>query len=236
MTDSAILDLQALDVEAGQLEHRRAAMPQRAALTEALAEQARQQAEIDKVVAQRAVLGAKQSELEAEAATVGAKAESDEARLYSGEVTGLKDLEVLQHEIAGLRSRQNEIEDGILETMEQGEAVDEVIRDLEAGRASIDESIATLESEIAGEESTIDEQLAVLTQSRVEMLARIDPALVNEYEKRRLSFGAATVVRFNGANCVGCPSTMPAIEIDRMKHLEGDDPADCEECGRIVLH
>ena len=25
------------------------------------------------------------------------------------------------------------------------------------------------------------------------------------------------------------------MPIDRIKHLDGTDPADCEECGRIVL-
>jgi len=28
---------------------------------------------------------------------------------------------------------------------------------------------------------------------------------------------------------------MPAVEVDRIKHLDGSDPADCEECGRVVL-
>jgi hypothetical protein len=28
---------------------------------------------------------------------------------------------------------------------------------------------------------------------------------------------------------------MPAMEVDRIKHLDGDVPADCQECGRIVL-
>jgi len=25
------------------------------------------------------------------------------------------------------------------------------------------------------------------------------------------------------------------MEVDRIKHLDGDAPADCQECGRIVL-
>ncbi|NDH96061.1 MAG: hypothetical protein EBZ17_01125 [Actinobacteria bacterium] len=173
MTANALLDLQALDVETRQLNHRRAALEQRTKLDEALAEQARRQVEIDTVAAARLEVSSRQKKAEADAQLVSDKADADESKLYGGEVTGLKDLEALQHEIAMLRERQSGFEDLALEAM---------------------------------------------------MEAEDEPA-----------FGASTVVRFDGSNCTGCPSSMPAMEVDRIKHLDGDAPADCQECGRIVL-
>lgn len=235
MTADALLDLQGLDVEVRQLTHRRATMEQRTALEEARAEQARQQGEIDVVAAARVEVATRQRKAEDEAQIVSDKADADEAKLYGGEVTGLKDLEALQHEIATLRERQGVFEEEALEAMMEAEELAERIAGLESDRAGIDGVIAGLETEIAAAEVEIDGQLAGLATRRAEVTDGIDADLLAQYEDRKPAFGAATVVRFNGSNCTGCPSSMPAMEVDRLKHLDGDGPADCQECGRIVL-
>jgi len=235
MTADALLDLQALDVETRQLNHRRAALEQRAKLDDALAEQARRQGEIDTVAAARLEVSNRQKKAEAEAQMVSDKADVDESKLYGGEVTGLKDLEALQHEIAMLRERQGSFEDVALEAMMEAEELQERVAALERARTSIDEVITGLRGEIAEAEAEIDAQLADVAAKRVEVAAAVAPELVAEYERREPAFGASTVVRFDGSNCTGCPSSMPAMEVDRIKHLDGDVPVDCQECGRIVL-
>jgi len=166
---------------------------------------------------------------------VSDKADVDESKLYGGEVTGLKDLEALQHEIAMLRERQGSFEDVALEAMMEAEELQERVAALERARTSIDEVITGLRGEIAEAEAEIDAQLADVAAKRVEVAAAVAPELVAEYERREPAFGASTVVRFDGSNCTGCPSSMPAMEVDRIKHLDGDVPVDCQECGRIVL-
>jgi len=235
MTADALLDLQALDVETRQLNHRRAALEQRAKLDDALAEQARRQGEIDTVAAARLEVSNRQKKAEAEAQMVSDKADVDESKLYGGEVTGLKDLEALQHEIGMLRERQGSFEDVALEAMMEAEELQERVAALERARTSIDEVITGLRGEIAEAEAEIDAQLADVAAKRVEVAAAVAPELVAEYERREPAFGASTVVRFDGSNCTGCPSSMPAMEVDRIKHLDGDVPVDCQECGRIVL-
>jgi len=231
----ALLDLQRLDTTSEQLVHRRANLAQRQALSDAVSEQERQQREIDVVAAARAEVATRQRRLEVEAQSISDKADTDDARLYSGEVTAIKDLEALQHEIAGLRARQGEFEDQALEAMMEAEELANQVAELEAGRAPIDQVIAGLEAEIAEAEVEIDAELEQVGVERRELATAIDSALVAEYERRRPAFGAATVVRFDGSGCSGCPSAMPAVEVDRIKHLDGSDPADCEECGRVVL-
>ena len=235
MTADALLDLQALDVETRQLNHRRAALEQRVKLDDALAEQARRQGEIDTVAAARLEVSNRQKKAEAEAQMVSDKADVDESKLYGGEVTGLKDLEALQHEIAMLRERQGSFEDVALEAMMEAEELQDRVAALERARTSIDEVITGLRGEIAEAEAEIDAQLADVAAKRVEVAAAVAPELVAEYERREPAFGASTVARFDGSNCTGCPSSMPAMEVDRIKHLDGDVPVDCQECGRIVL-
>lgn len=231
----ALLDLQQLDTTTEQLAHRRTHLEQRQALIDAVAEQGRQQVEIDSIAAARVEVASRQRRLEDEAQIVSDKADADDARLYSGEVTAIKDLEALQAEIAGLRSRQSDFEDQVLEAMEEAEQLAGRIAELETARGAIDTTIAGLEAEIAAAEAEIDAELAEVQQQRASVSGELDGALVAEYERRRPAYGAATVVRFDGGGCSGCPSAMPAVEVDRIKHLDGADPADCEECGRIVL-
>lgn len=231
----ALLDLQRLDTTTEQLNHRRVHLDQRQALIEAQAEQARQQAEIDVVAASRVEVANRQRRFEDEATSISDRADASDARLYSGEVTAIKDLEALQSEIASLRARQDDAEEQALEAMEEADELEARIGQLEAERAGIDAVISRLESEIAAAEAEIDQELEQVASERVAVSGSVEATLAAEYERRRPAFGAATVVRFDGAGCSGCPSAMPAVEVDRIKYLDGDNPADCEECGRIVL-
>ena len=85
-------------------------------------------------------------------------------------------------------------------------------------------------------ETEASELLLALRLSLTDEVPCLPPGEARTYEIcLNIISGAATVVRFDGAGCSGCPSAMPAMEVDRLKHLDGTDPADCEECGRIVL-
>ena len=234
MTD-ALLDIQRLDVAVDQLRHRRIHLEERAALEAALAEQKTQQDRIDEVAAARVEVANRQRKFEDEAQIVADRAEADESKLYGGEVTGLKDLEALQHEIATLRERQSGFEDQALEAMEEAEELATRIGELEAARAGADQKVTALEAEIGVLETEIDAEIESLTAERAGTVDGVDAALLADYERLRPAFGAATAVEFDGSKCVGCPSTMPAMEVDRIKHLDGADPTSCTECGRIVL-
>ena len=230
-----LLEIQRLDVAVDQLRHRRVHLEQRTELDAALDDQRTQQAAIDDVGLARVDVARRQRALEDEAQTVSDKADTDESRLYGGEVSGLKDLEALQHEIATLRERQSGLEDQALEAMEEAEELADRVTALEAARAGADAQVAALTAEIAELEAEIDAEISDLEAQRAAAVGGVDGALVAEYERLRPAFGAATAVTFDGSNCVGCPSAMPAMEVDRLKHLDGADPTSCSECGRIVL-
>ena len=235
MSHQQLLDIQRLDVEADQLRHRRATMPAREQLDAARGERALVQADIDVVAASRVEVATRQRRFEDEAQIVEAKADHDNTRLYGGEITAMKDLQALQDEIAGLRTRQVALEDHALEAMEEAEAMVSQITELEAGAQDNDAHIGSLEDEITIAEAEIDGRLAEVATEREAAVAELDSSGLDEYERLRPTFGAATVVRFEAGNCVGCPSTMPAVEADRMKHAEAGSVLSCDECGRIVL-
>lgn len=229
-----LLDIQRLDTEADQIRHSREHLPTRASLETARREQAEHRRRIEEVSVERLAVVERQRRLEGELAVLEERITADEQRLYSGEVAALRDLQALQDEIAGLRARAGELEERILEAMEAAESLAGRIEELTAAGAGVDARVAELEATLAAEEAELDAALAANRAERAERAAAVDPDLLADYERLRPAFGAATVVTFE-RNCVGCPSSMPAVEADRVLHAEPGSVLHCEECGRIVL-
>ncbi len=234
MSHHDLLEIQGLDVETDQLLHRRAALAQREQLRQATDERKRLTMEIDQISLTQLEVATRQKRYEDEAQIVATKIESDEARLYSGEVTGLRDLQALQEEIASLQNRQSDLEDEALNAMEEAEALASKAAALGAEVDLCDQRIGDLNAEVNSATAEIDARLEAVRSNRAELETGLDSPLVADYERLRSTFGSATVVRFESGKCVGCPSMMPAMEADRMKHSTAD-VLSCDECGRIVL-
>jgi len=230
-----LLRIQSIDVETRQLRHRRKTLDQRGELEAASSRRAEEQSVIDEVAAQRVESASRQRRLEDEAQIVATKAADDSARLYSGEVTGMKDLQALQHEIDHLKIRQESIEDDALLAMEEAESLANRVADMEQSCSGLDQRVAVLLDEIASAEQEIDTRLSELVAERESAAADIDASTLGEYDQLRPGFGSATVVHFDGHKCVGCPSTMPSVEVDRLKHVDGGILEHCNECGRMVV-
>lgn len=233
--DHALLEVQRLDIEAGQLRYRRDNLEVRDDLGRARAEQARQQGLIDAVALERVEAVTRQKRLEDEAAIVAARADRDDNRLYSGEIQSLRDLQALQDEIAGLRSRQSDLEDRVIEVMETAEKLNEQMSELEEARAAADREVSELSARLEEAEAEIDGRLGAVAEARAQAAAGIDSGLLARYERLLPVFESSTAVSFDPARGCGCPSAMPAVEVDRVKRCPPGSVLECEECGRIVL-
>ena len=230
-----LLRIQEIDTETEQLQHRRATHPLHRDLAAAQSEQRELQHQIDTVGLQRIEVLTRQKRLEDEAAIIQAKADKDDNRLYSGEITAIRDLQALQDEIAGLRSRQGVLEERAIEALMEAEELSGKAESLEEQRAVGVERVTVLEAELAAEEAAIDEQLAGLSATRTEVAARSETAAVAKYESMRQTFGPSTAVAFDPSSGCGCPHQMPAVEVARIKRCDVGEVQDCAECGRLVL-
>ncbi len=229
------MQIQRLDTETEQLHHRRDNLSQRQDLSTARTEQAELQAQIDTVALQRIEVLTRQKRLEDEAAIIQAKADVDDNRLYSGEITAIRDLQALQDEIAGLRSRQGMLEERAIEALVEAEELTEQAETLEEQRRAGDERITVLKAELVSAEAAIDEQLTALSTARAEAAATAETAAVAQYERMREMFGPSTAVPFDPSSGCGCPHQMPAVEVARIKRCAEGEVLDCAECGRLVL-
>ena len=230
-----LLEIQEIDTETEQLQHRRATLPLRRDLAAAQSEQQELKRQIDTVGLQRIEVLTRQKRLEDEAAIIQAKADKDDNRLYSGEITAIRDLQALQDEIAGLRSRQGVLEERAIEALLDAEELTSKAETLEEQRAAGGERVTVLEAELAATEASIDEQLAALSGTRTEAAARAEAPAVAEYERLRQAFGPSTAVTFDPSSGCGCPQQMPAVEVARIKRCTEGEVLDCAECGRLVL-
>ena len=204
-------------------------------LAAAQAEQARRQQAIDEVAARRARALVRQKRLEVEAGVLEASGDAKDARLYSGEIRGIRDLEVLQSEIEGLRSRQSALEDQAIEALILIDDLSGEADALEAERSSAAERATILEAELAAVEAEIDERAAAAAAARDSAAAALDPEVLARYVRLRERFGHSTAVSFDPVRGCDCPSLMPMAEISRMSRCEPGSVLDCAECGRLVL-
>ena len=227
-----LLEIQEIDTETEQLQHRRATLGLRTDLATAQSAQRERQQQIDTVSLERIEVLTRQKRLEDEAAIIQARADKDDNRLYSGEITAIRDLQALQDEIAGLRSRQGVLEERAIEALMEAEELTRQAEALEEQRAASDERVTVLGAELAAEEAAIDEQLATLAVTRTEVVARIEASAVAGYERLRQTFGPSTAVAFDPSSGCGCPQQMPAVEVARIKRCAQGEVLDCAECGR----
>lgn len=236
MTDLAmLLTVQELDNTAGALRHRLATLPERRTLDEAQAAVERLDAELAQRDAPRRELEREQRRLEDEATALRAKADAEDKRLYSGAVSAVRELQAIQEEINSLRKRAGQLDERILELMLEIEPLAESLTDLRAHREAAESAAATATVALAEVEASVTAELRRVEAERGAALAEVPADALARYEQLRPHLNPSTVVRLVGARCEGCPLQMPSVEVDRIRHLPAG-LADCDECGRLVLH
>jgi predicted nucleic acid-binding Zn-ribbon protein len=230
-----LLALQDLDLRIHQLRHRRANLPELAAIEANAAEQAALVAARAEVAAAHKELVRRQHLLEDEIAQVTGRAAAHEANLYSGSVTNPRELQAMQDDIDSLHRRQRTLEDQDLEIMEELEPLAAQLADMDAAAQSLVVAASALQSALEQAASEIDAELIEVTATRSDAAAGIDDGAVAEYEQLRVQLGGIAIARLVGSACGGCHLSLPAVELDRIRRLDPDTQVVCEECGRILV-
>src|SRR6478735_6012801 len=137
-----LLVVQEHDSAIDHLRHRRATLPERAALTRAESVIRELEEPIGEVRGRHDVVSRDVKRLEDEAASTVAKVGEVETTMYSGSITSPRELQAMQSEVDQLRRHQRALEDRELELMESQEAIDGELTAL-AGRVGAAEAEAT---------------------------------------------------------------------------------------------
>lgn len=236
-TDSLhrLLDIQDRDLQADQLRHRRASLPERLALAEQDATVARLDRELGELSERLGELHRSQRRLEDEVASIEEKAASENDRLYSGSVTSPRELQAIQEEIGALSRRQRSLEDELLDVLEASEPLQEQVDGLESAREQAAGQAARLREVIAAAEAEIDAEVATVEAARAELASQVPASLLTTYERIRTHLDGIGAARLEGGRCTGCHLTLPATELDRVRRAVEGDVVTHEECGRILV-
>jgi hypothetical protein len=229
-----LLDLQAVDTALAQLAHRRRTLPEHAEL-EALAREL-SALEDERVRAQVAVddLDRDIARLEKDVEQVRVRKDRDQARLTQG-AGPARELEALQHEMASLIRRQNELEDAELELMEQREAAQGVLDGIEARLASARDNRVAAEQRRDQAMADIAKEEQFKASARRPLAADLPADLVALYDKIRETSGGLAAALLAGGRCGGCRIELAGADRGRIKAADPDEVVRCEECRRIMV-
>lgn len=228
----ALLELQGLDIQLRQLNHRRRTLPEHGEL-----------ASLEKVGSglRDAVVAAEtevsdltraQEKADADVAQVRSRADRDRARLEAGGAA--KDLMGLQHELETLARRQAELEDVELEVMERLEAAQSRLAELQGEQAGHEATVSRVAASRDQATDEIDGQAREVRETRDQRAAGIDDALLSLYTSvsAQSDIGAAEL---QGSQCGGCRLELTPVDLGAIRRAAADDVMQCEECSCILI-
>lgn len=229
-----LLEVQDADTDLAQLAHRRAGLPEVAALAERHGHAEELGHQIVELQTRDGDIAAEQRRLEAEVDTVRARAERNQQRLDGGGLPP-KELEGLQRELASLARRQGVLEDDVLEIMEQREGVENDLAGLRAEADALAAQIAELEAARDRAFAEIDDVAARRSAERAGLAEGVPAELLDLYEKARAHGGGVGAAALRHRRCEGCRIELSGTELARVRAAEVDEVLRCEECRRILV-
>jgi uncharacterized protein len=230
-----LLAVQDIDTAIAQHEHRKATLPERRAL-QAMAERAAaSNKDAAELTERRDELVGRLGHLEEQTRAVVARRKTLEERLYAARGAAGRDLQAIEAEVGQLASRLDQLEGEELVLMEEQEPLDLALERHRTELAGMAGESRQLQARVAELDVEIDTELAALRVRRDEQAGRLPEALARRYEDLRRRLGGIGAARLVGDRCDGCHLTLPAMEVDRIRHLPLDAVVTCDQCGRILV-
>lgn len=174
----------------------------------------------------------RRSEMDVE--QVDDRIKKDESRLNSGSGSP-KELEQFQHELVTLAKRKSELEDSELEILIKHDGIKSRVDELLNDQVGLKQLELELNIRLENAKAEINGKMSELNQARLALLPKIDPPLVELYEKVCQSAHGVGAALLIGNKCDGCHLSINAIELERIKGLAADEVIRCEECRRILV-
>jgi predicted nucleic acid-binding Zn-ribbon protein len=231
----ALLTLQAVDTRIDQERHRRETLPERARLIEL--ERTRRQREQERAATQKVLdeIGGRQAAAEHDLESSERRIKEVNARLYGGTVSASRELQAMAEDVKALQARVADLEDKILAVLDEREPLDAQVRAIDEALGAIEAERTTLTQALAAAEVESDARSTALQAEREAAAAAAPAGQLPTYDSLRRRLGGVAVARLIGGRCDGCHLTLPAVELDHIRHLPPGEIAYCEQCGRILV-
>jgi len=159
------------------------------------------------------------------------KLTSAEEKLYSGRIRNPKELTNLQHEVDGLKTRHNQLEDKALEIMDQVELATASVATMSSELKKLEAQWHSQQQQLSTEMEQLKTTLSDLKHKRQLLLAKIDPQAVEFYHELKKQKGTA-MAKVEQGICRGCRISLPTTELQRAR---SGNLVQCSSCGRILF-
>ena len=230
-----LLELADLDTELSRLDHRRRTQPEIAELAQLGERAAKVRDAITIADTNLSDLDRELSRAERDVEQVRVRIDRDNERLNAGQVSNARELESLQSEVASLRRRQSDLEEGVLELMEKREAA-QALRD---GAAAEGETVAAGTASVTGRSDValgeINELEAKAQTARASVVASLPDDLLALYDRVRAQSGGLGAAPLRRGQCLGCRVQLSTVDLNAIRAAAPDEVVRCEECRRILV-
>ncbi len=230
-----LLELQAVDSQLDQLDHRESNLPEIAALQEITTAQAGIRDQMVVASTKASDVKREQDKLEKDIDQVRQRMARDQQRLDAGTVSSAKELESLQHEIESLAKRQRDLEDVELEVMESLEEIETDLNTLQTSQDEFAQRFDDTERRRVDALEAIAKDRAFAHQQRGVVAPEISPELLTLYDKLRAQYGGLAAVAIQKRRCEGCRLEINTTDLGRIREAAEDVVLRCEECRRIQI-
>ena len=143
-----------------------------------------------------------------------------------------QEYQVLQDQIARLKSERAAIEEQVIARMEEIESTNgERDKSLELVE-QVKKDYAEREGEVQGFIGEVDQKISTLESQRGEQLADVDGEALELYERVLRRYGDAALASVEGGVCQGCHMQVTKQEISKL--MMGKDLIQCRNCVKIL--
>ena len=181
------------------------------------------------------MVAARQAEAERELKATEDRIAQVTKRLYGGTVSASRELQAMANDVESLRRRASELEDRVLGLMEEREPLDKQLAEHDAHLAEFSQRAGELSVALQAAEADVDASLSLLQGQRQEAAHGDKPRVAGLLRTLAPAPGGVAVARLTGGRCDGCHLTLPAMELDRIRHDAAGSLEHCDQCGRILV-
>ena len=178
--------------------------------------------------------GREVARIEAEIARVRERRQRQQGRIDANQVP-LRDISAMQHEIAQMDRRLGELEDDQLAAEERVESARSAQRAMEEESAAIMADVEEHKAQFLADTAATDDELRQVIRARRELVARLDPDLVEEYEDAKRRNGVLAVIEVRDGVGVGVGADLSPLELDRIMRTPADEVYRTEDTQQIVV-
>ena len=231
----ALLGVQDLDIAIDQLRFKREHLEARTELADAIVQAKTLMPQHDELQAQLVAATQREKKMDDEVQTVRSKADDVNRKLYSGSVTTSKELQALQVDLDALKAHISKLEDAELEQMTVRDDIERAFAGVVERLNELQATVQRCDTSIVTSEADIDAQLQVECGRRATAATSIAPDLLDDYETRRANNRGQGVARLIGDTCQACRLSIPATEVDQVRHDTTGTAWYCDNCGAILV-